>query len=100
MDRRGTPPSTRLTLRVSPGARRATVVGRHGEAWKVRVVAAPERGKANDEVVRLLAGSVGIAAGDVRIVAGHSGRDKVVHLAGVTREDAERRLEAAREGTE
>ena len=28
--------STRLTLRVAPGARRSEVVGRHGEAWKVR----------------------------------------------------------------
>ena len=30
-------PTTRVRLRVSPGAARAAVVGRHGEAWKVRV---------------------------------------------------------------
>ena len=36
----GVTASTRLQLRVSPGASRAGIVGRHGEAWKVRVAAA------------------------------------------------------------
>ena len=39
--------ATRLAVRVAPGAARAGVVGRHGDAWKLRVSAAPERGKAN-----------------------------------------------------
>ena len=29
--------STRLRLRVSPGSGRAEIVGRYGDAWKVRV---------------------------------------------------------------
>ena len=49
-------PVTRLRLRVSPGAGRSEIVGRHGDAWRVRVAAAPERGKANASVVELLAG--------------------------------------------
>ena len=86
---------TKLTLRVSPGATRAAVVGRHGTAWKVRVAAPPEGGRANDAVVRLLADAVGVPARDVEIVSGHAAREKVVALAGIGRDEAERRLAAA-----
>jgi uncharacterized protein (TIGR00251 family) len=89
------PRTVRLRLRVSPGARRAAVVGRYGDAWKVRVTAAPERGRANDDVVGLIADSLGVVRPDVRLVAGQSSRDKVVELSGITLEEAERRLEAA-----
>ena len=87
--------STRLQLRVSPGASRAEVVGRHGDAWKVRVAAAPEAGRANDAVVRLLAEALDLPRRDVAIVAGHTGRDKVVSLAGIGPEEIERRLASA-----
>jgi uncharacterized protein len=87
--------STRLQLRVAPGAARAQVVGRHGGAWKVRVAAAPEGGKANDAVARLLAETLGLARRDVEIVSGHSGRDKVVALTGIDPEETERRLAGA-----
>jgi uncharacterized protein (TIGR00251 family) len=90
-----TAPSARLQLRVAPGAARSAVVGRHGAAWKVRVAAAPERGRANDALVDLLAGALGLARPDVRLVAGAAGRDKVVEIAGITTEEAERRLERA-----
>jgi uncharacterized protein (TIGR00251 family) len=77
--------STRLRLRVAPGASRPGIVGRHGTAWKVRVVAAPEAGKANDAVVRLLADILKLPVRDIEIVSGHSSRDKVVELAGIDR---------------
>jgi uncharacterized protein (TIGR00251 family) len=87
--------STRLRLRVAPGAARAEVVGRHGEAWKVRVVAAPEDGRANDAVVRLLAEALGVRSDAVTLVSGHSARDKIVELVGLGPDQTERRLESA-----
>ena len=83
---------TRLQLRVSPGAGRSEVVGRHGAAWKVRVTAAPEAGKANDAVVRLVAGTLGLPRRDVEIVSGHTARDKIVAVAGLEPNETERRL--------
>lgn len=88
-------PSSRLRLRVSPGARRSEVVGRHGDAWKLRVAAAPERGRANDEVERLLAEQLGLPRTGVEIVAGHTGQDKVVQLSGIAADQAELLLERA-----
>ena len=91
------PPSVRLRLRVSPGAARAAVVGRHGDGWKVRVAARPSRGRANDAVVTLIADTLGVAWPNVRVVSGLSSRDKVVELSGVTAREAERRLAAGEE---
>lgn len=85
----------RLRLRVAPGARCSHVAGRLGDAWKVRVTAPPERGKANDEVVALLADTLAVPRGEITIVAGRASRDKLVQLSGITVADAERRLAAA-----
>jgi uncharacterized protein (TIGR00251 family) len=83
----------RVRLRVSPGAPRTELAGRHGDGWKVRVNAAPERGKANDAVVGLLAERLGVSRTSVSIVSGHTSRDKVVELRGLASAEAERRLE-------
>jgi uncharacterized protein len=92
-------PTTRLRIRVSPGAARSTVVGRHGRGWKVRVAAAPERGKANDALLDLLATTLDIPRADVAVVSGTSSRDKTVSLRGVDESNAQARLGAAAGGT-
>jgi len=85
--------TTRLRLRVSPGATRTEIAGRHGDAWKVRVSAAPERGRANDAVVGLLAERLHLPRAAVSVVSGRTSRDKVVELRGLTADEAARRLE-------
>ena len=87
--------STRLRLRVSPGADKAAVVGRHGDAWKVRVAAAAERGKANDAVLALLAETLSVPRANVSLVSGGASRDKIVELAGIGPDEIERRLATA-----
>jgi len=88
-------PSTRVQLRVSPGARKARIVGRHGDAWKVRVAPAPEHGKANAAVVALLADALALPRDGVSIVSGHTSRDKTVALEGIDTEQTERLLAEA-----
>ena len=88
-------PTTRVRLRVSPGASRAAIVGRHGEGWKLRVTAAPERGKANDAVLALLAETLAVPRSSVKLVSGGGSRDKIVELAGIEPDEIERRLAIA-----
>ena len=90
--------SSRLHLRVAPGSRRSAVVGRYGEAWKVRVAAAPERGRANDEVIAVIADALDISRAAVRLVAGASSRDKIVEVQGVEAGEADRRLQRVAHG--
>ena len=59
------------------------MVGRHGDAWKIRVAAAPERGRANDEVITVVAAALAISRSAVQLVAGASSRDKIVELQGI-----------------
>jgi hypothetical protein len=87
--------TTRLRLRVTPGARSAGIVGRQGGAWKVRVTAAAERGRANDAVLRLLADTVRVPLEDITLVWGHGSREKTVELTGIETALVERRLTAA-----
>ena len=87
--------STRLRLRVTPGAGRSGIVGRHGDAWKVRVTAPPEDGRANEAVLRLLADALSLPRRSVSLVSGHTGRDKIVALDGVGPALIERRLTSA-----
>ncbi len=84
----------RITVKVHPRARRSGVAGRLGEAWKLDLAAPPVEGKANQECVRFFAEVAGVPRSQVRIVAGASGRLKVVEVEGVSQEALERRLGA------
>jgi uncharacterized protein (TIGR00251 family) len=88
---------SRIRLRVTPGAARSRVVGRHGDGWKVRVAAPAENGKANDALVRLLADWLGLPRTGVELVSGHTRRDKIVELSGIDGAEARRRLATAEE---
>jgi uncharacterized protein len=88
-------PSTRVRLRVSPGARRSELVGRHGDGWKVRVTAPPEDGRANDAVLDLLAEQLELPRRSLSIVSGHTAREKIVRMEGIDRAESDRRLEGA-----
>jgi uncharacterized protein len=59
----------------------------------VRVTAVPEGGQANEAVLRLLAERLQLPRRSVALVAGHSGRDKIVELTGIDEPEAARRLE-------
>jgi uncharacterized protein (TIGR00251 family) len=90
--------STKLELRVVPGARRPGVVGRHGTAWKIRVTAPPEDGRANQAVLGLLADTLRLPRRAVSIVAGHGSRDKIVSCEGLSAVEIDSRLATAAGG--
>jgi len=82
-----------LHVHVAPGAGRSSVVGRHGNALKLRVAAPPVGGRANDAASTLLAEAFDLKPKQVAIVNGESSRSKKFELAGVDLEDFERRLQ-------
>ena len=86
-----------VRVRVRPGAREERLRGWHGDgALKVEVTAPPEGGRANEAVIRLLAGALGLPRDRLRIVRGHTARKKVILIEGLDEAQVRARLEAAR----
>ena len=81
-----------LRLHVQPGAGRTAVVGRHGDALKVRVAAPPEGGRANEACLKLVTDLLGAGKDAVTLVSGPSSRSKRVQVTGVEAEEAAKRI--------
>jgi uncharacterized protein YggU (UPF0235/DUF167 family) len=82
---------TRLRLRVRAGARGDAILGVHGGALRVGVTAAPERGRANRAVLRLVAAALDLPPSRLELVAGPAAADKVVAIP-LAPAEVERRL--------
>ena len=73
----------RLNVKVVPGSSRDQIVGWLGDALKIKVMAPPEKGKANEAVVELLATKLGIGTADIQVESGHSSPSKVIAITGM-----------------
>jgi len=82
-----------IAIHATPGAGRSEVVGRHGDALKVRVAAAPEKRRANVVLAELLAHHFGLAEDAVSLVSGERSRAKRFRLADIDAVQAADRLE-------
>ena len=82
----------RLAVWATPGRRLSEIAGLAGGELRVRLAAPPADGRANRELCRFLAETLGVSRGAVTIVAGAGARHKVVQVAGVAPADALRSL--------
>jgi len=73
-----------FTAKVVPGSSRTAICGLLDGMLKVKVSAAPEKGKANQCLVSLLAGQLGVRKSAVSIVSGHGSAVKKVRVSGIT----------------
>ena len=71
---------TRLRLRVKAGARKNEILGVHDGALKVSVTAPPERGKANEAVLALLADRLSVPASSLRLLSGQTSPTKTIFI--------------------
>ena len=83
-----------LRVHVQPGTGRSALVGKHGDALKVRVAAPPVDGRANEALISLLSTTLGTDA-TVELASGESSRSKRVRITGLEPDDVRRLLEDA-----
>ena len=72
-----------LSVHAQPGARRTEVVGRHGDAVKIRVAAPPVDDRANEALCAFVATTFGVRRAAVTIRSGSSSRHKRLLLTGI-----------------
>ena len=75
-----------LPILAQPKARRNAVTGIHDGRLKVAVMQAPEKGKANAAIVKLLAKSLGLKRSQLELIAGATAQRKTIRVAGVSAE--------------
>ena len=84
---------TVLPVKAQPGARKDAVLGERAEALRVAVSAAPERGKANEAIGRILADALRVRSSGIRLLSGETSRDKRFLIEDVTPDELRARLD-------
>jgi uncharacterized protein (TIGR00251 family) len=84
-----------VSVRAQPGARRNAIVGEQAGALKVAVTAPPDKGRANDAIIEVLAEALGLKRSQVELVAGQTSRAKKVLLRGIKAVQARELIERA-----
>jgi uncharacterized protein len=90
--------AVRFGARVRPRASRTAVAGVREGQLVVGVTAPPVEGEANAELVRAIAALAGVPRHQVTIVAGQTGRSKLLEVKGLGADELRRRLSGGPRG--
>jgi len=69
----------RIRVKVIPKSKSPSITEEYGE-MVVRVRSSPERGKANEEAIKIIAKHFGVSPSKVRLVHGTTSRNKVFEI--------------------
>ncbi len=76
-----------VSVKVQPNASKDRVVGEHADQIKIAVTVAPEKGKANKAVVKVLSKWLSVKSSDIQIISGETSREKKVFIKNITEKD-------------
>ena len=88
--------AVRLPVKVVPGASRTRYLGEWDGRARIAVAAPPEKGKANQAVVKLLAELLGVDRRDIEVVAGFANPLKTIRIDRITADAVRAALESDR----
>ncbi len=71
---------TILTIRVQPKASRQELIPLSATEFRARLISAPDKGRANRELLELLAGHLGLPLSRLKIIRGEKSRVKLVEV--------------------
>ena len=81
-----------IAVRAHLKAAKNEVTGITDGVWQVRVSAPPVKGKANKELIDFLSKLLDVGKSRISIIMGHTSRNKVLAIDGLSQEDITQRL--------
>ena len=82
-----------LAVRVTPRASKNEIVGALSDGTiKIRITAAANEGQANEELIKFLSDVLGVPKSRIEIVAGETGRDKLISVLDLDAETVHKRI--------
>jgi len=86
------PDGVTFTVRVHPRAKKDAITGELADALKISLTAPPIEGRANEACIAFFAKLLKVPRSSVSIASGHSGRNKVVRISGLSVQQVRERL--------
>jgi len=71
-----------IRVKVVPGSSKTCLAGTYGEMLKIKIAAAPEKGKANKMLIDYLAKRLGAKKNDIEIISGKTNPVKTLRISG------------------
>lgn len=83
-----------ITLKVylQPKSSKNEVVGPYRDGIKIKVTAPPMEGKANEALIRFLAGALNVSPSCIEILKGRHSREKTLSISGILEQELVKRL--------
>ena len=82
-----------IAVRVTPRATKNQIIGALSDGTiKIHIATVPTEGQANEELIEFLAGILGIPKDRIEVVAGDTGRDKLVSVLDMDSETLHRKI--------
>jgi len=75
-----------FAVKVHPRAKKDAITGEFGDALKVSLTTPPVEGRGNDACIEFFAKLLKVPRSSVTIASGQTSRNKVIRVAGVSRE--------------
>ncbi len=76
-----------ITVRVQPKSRQQQLIQISEIEFKARLISAPDKGKANAELLAILADYFGLAPSRLRIIRGETSRTKLIEIKNTKRSE-------------
>lgn len=81
-----------ISVRIQPRASKNGISRMEDGSLKIRLTAPPVDGAANEALAKFLSDVLGVSTSQVEIVSGHTGRQKIIRVSGISQESADELL--------